>query len=573
MKKLLIAAAALAAAVAVFVALTVQPRRLRLAAASDGSVAGIIHVHTNRSDGSSGVDDIAAAAARTGLQFIVFTDHGDGTRTPDPPSYRSGVLCLDGVEISTTGGHYIALDLPAAPYPLGGDARDVVEDVRRLGGFGIVAHPDSPKPELQWHEWEAPFDAIEMVNPDTGWRVHARQPGWRSKVRLLASLVDYPFRPAETITGLLSEDTTLAARWASLARERRVVTLGGADAHARLALRNGDPEDTSIALPLPGYGPAFQVLSVRIHPDRPLSGNATADGSTMLRAIRAGRVHTTIDGIAGPGSLTFTATSASGIADQGDAIEARGPMTLRVRTNAPPPFTTTLRNGVEIVSGGHHEPDFTVTVSDVPAVYWVETRASGRRSPDIVWMRSNPIYVRHASSFTGPPAPRVTGSRPIFDGAAADGWTVEHDPTSVAALDLAPAIGGNELRLRFGLSNQVTPAPAVALAFSTPAGIAGFDRLTVRARAERPMRVSVQLRAPRQGRDPDRWQRSVFLDVADGDRTVTFADFRPVGDDQATVPPFEAVRSIMFVVDPVNTRRGTSSRFWIRQAVLERIRE
>ena len=34
-------------------------------------------------------------AARAGLKFIVFTDHGDATRTPDPPAYRSGVLCID----------------------------------------------------------------------------------------------------------------------------------------------------------------------------------------------------------------------------------------------------------------------------------------------------------------------------------------------------------------------------------------------------------------------------------------------------------------------------------------------
>ena len=89
------------------------------------------------------------------------------------------MLCLDGVEISTTGGHYIALDMPAAPYPLGGEARDVVEDVRRLGGFGIAAHPDSPKPELRWREWDAPFDGIEILNLDTSWRLWAEQAGDR----------------------------------------------------------------------------------------------------------------------------------------------------------------------------------------------------------------------------------------------------------------------------------------------------------------------------------------------------------------------------------------------------------
>src|SRR5437762_14056821 len=149
MKRLAILTAALAAAVAVFVGVTLPPAHLALAAAPDGTVRGILHVHTNRSDGRSAPDEIAAIAARVGLQFVVFTDHGDATRAPDAPAYRSGVLCLDGVEISTTGGHYAAVGLPAAPYPLGGEARDVVDDVRRLGGFGIVAHPDSPKAELR----------------------------------------------------------------------------------------------------------------------------------------------------------------------------------------------------------------------------------------------------------------------------------------------------------------------------------------------------------------------------------------------------------------------------------------
>ena len=108
------------------------------------TVRGSVHVHTFRSDGTGTVDDVAAAARRAGLQFVVLTDHGDGTRDPDPPAYRSGVLVIDAVEISTMGGHYVALGLARAPYRLAGEPRYVVEDVARLGGFGIVAHPDSP---------------------------------------------------------------------------------------------------------------------------------------------------------------------------------------------------------------------------------------------------------------------------------------------------------------------------------------------------------------------------------------------------------------------------------------------
>src|SRR5882672_4540955 len=184
--------AALVAAVAVYVGVTIPPRPIRLAAPTDGSIPGVIHVHTSRSDGLGEPDAIAAAAARAGLKFLIFTDHGDATRKPDPPQYRSGVLCLDGVEISTNGGHYVAIDMPASPYPLGGEARDVVDDVRRLGGFGIAAHPDSPKLQLRWTEWNAPFDGIELLNPDTGWRLWAQEAGgtapWAARRRLLSAL-------------------------------------------------------------------------------------------------------------------------------------------------------------------------------------------------------------------------------------------------------------------------------------------------------------------------------------------------------------------------------------------------
>ena len=198
-------AAVLVAAVTAFVTSTLPPKHLSLAdPAPDDAIAGVIHVHSIRSDGRGTPDEIAEAAAQAGLKFVVITDHGDATRTPEPPAYRHGVLCLDAVEISTSGGHYIALDMPASPYPLGGEARDVVEDVKRLGGFGIVAHPDSPKDELRWREWTAPFDAVEIVNLDTAWRQRAAGPSWRQKLDLAARLFSYPIRPEESIASLVA---------------------------------------------------------------------------------------------------------------------------------------------------------------------------------------------------------------------------------------------------------------------------------------------------------------------------------------------------------------------------------
>src|SRR5574341_1149335 len=108
-QKALLIATAFVAVVGSLVVFSLPPKRVALSTSTPGSAttaAGVFHVHTSRSDGTGTPDEIAAAAAHAGLQFVIFTDHGNGTRAPDRPQYRHGVLCLDAVEISTAEGHY-----------------------------------------------------------------------------------------------------------------------------------------------------------------------------------------------------------------------------------------------------------------------------------------------------------------------------------------------------------------------------------------------------------------------------------------------------------------------------------
>jgi predicted metal-dependent phosphoesterase TrpH len=570
--KLFVAAATLAAAVALVVGFTAPPRPLRLSPPADGTIAGIIHVHTNRSDGLSAPGDIAAAAARAGLKFLVFTDHGDATRKPDPPQYRSGVLCLDGIEISTTGGHYVAIDMPASPYPLAGEPRDVVEDVRRLGGFGIAAHPDSPKPQLKWRGWQTMFDGIELLNPDTAWRVWMEQAAsgeakWAARRKLFATLLDYPFRSAEVMASLIPPSRAVDD-WEAQTRRRRVVAIAGADAHAKIAPRSADPGDSRFALPFPSYASSFRVLSVHVNTDRPFTGNAAADAPTLMRAIRAGHLYTAVDAVATPPSFEFTATSDRGTVHEGDELGAGAPVTLRVRSNAPAGFTTLVWRGSTMLSGDRHEQDFSVGSTDEPAVYWVEIRATGQPNP-LTWIRSNPIYVRGAEPPARPaPRPPAGETRALFDGSTAGGWRVEHDPTSVAATEPVAGVGGGELRFRFGLAGGPPGGQVAALVYDTPAGVAGFDRLRFSIRAEGPMRVSMQLR---DGSEPaGRWQRSIYVDSALQERTVFFDDLVAVANTASPRPDAAAIRSVLFVVDANNTKPGASGRLWVRQAALEK---
>ncbi len=143
MRRFLLFVLSLAVVMIVLVVALAPRARTRLSLDADArSVRGAIHVHTTVSDGAGTPDEVARAAARAGLDFVVLTDHGDGTRLPAPPRYVDGVLVIDAVEISTTGGHYIALGLGQAPYRLAGEPRDVIEDVTRLGG---VRHRRAPR--------------------------------------------------------------------------------------------------------------------------------------------------------------------------------------------------------------------------------------------------------------------------------------------------------------------------------------------------------------------------------------------------------------------------------------------
>lgn len=563
MKRAVLVTAALVAAVAVW-GLVLPPRRIVLASAwDDGSVHGIVHVHSRASDGRGTLDEIAAAAAQAHLQFVIVTDHGDATREPGPPSYRSGVLLLDAVEISTRGGHYVALGLPQAPYALGGDAADVVEDVRRLGGFGIAAHPDSPKPELRWRDWSTPVDGVELINPDTSWRVHAFAGGVGSKWLLLRALLAYPVRPTESIAQLFTDNQPLRATWMNTAATRTVVALAGADAHAKLTLRDTEPGDNSYSMPIPSYESSFASLSVHVVPARSFTGDAAGDAAALLSGLRLGHAYVAIDGWATPAAFTFSATRGEHVAGAGDTVAAGDPLRLQVRSNAPAGWQTSVWKGGERIAE-RAEPAFELPVSGDPAVYSVEVRKPGL-SGQPAWLTSNPIYVRAAlgSAAVAVRSDQFADTQSLFDGRTTAGWSWEADAVSQASVDVAPLVAGARVRLRYGLSGGAKMGQYAAAAVDTPRGVDGADAVRFLVRAERPMRISLQVRAEVPGSAPERWQRSVYFDASEAERIVRFDDMHPVGVTHSATPPKGGIRSIMFVVDTTNSLPGSSGRLWL----------
>jgi hypothetical protein len=300
-----------------------------------------------------------------------------------------------------------------------------------------------------------------------------------------------------------------------------------------------------------------------------LTGDAAADAAAIWKAIRGGQLHIAVDAWAFPPVFEFIATNRSGTAREGDLLAIGGPVSLRVRSNAPSGFVTTVWRGSEPVAE-RAARELTVEAPDGPAIYRVTIRDPNRPSAP-PWVVSNPIYV-HSPAPAAPVERRAPAATrlSLFDGHSTAGWSRESDSISVSAIDAVQMVTGMELRLRYGLAGGSAVGQYSGAAVETSRGVRDYDRIAFTIRAEHPMRVSIQVRAEVPNAPPERWQRSIYVDPTDSEQSVAFDDMRPVGATHSSRPIPDNVRAIMFIVDTTNSKPGASGRMWIKNVRLER---
>lgn len=510
-------------------------------------VPGVLHVHSRLSDGGGTAEDVARAAADAGLRFAVLTDHGDGTRPPEPPRYVHDVLLLDGVEVSTTAGHYIGLGLPASPFPLGGDPAGVVEDVHRMGGVGVAAHPTSSKPALAWPQLQLPFDGFEWLNLDSEWRDESRRAlawafgaYWFDGPRALASLLDRPVAALDALD--------------RIGATRRVAVVAGADAHAGIGVRDApEPLDPSaLRLPIPTYRAAFEVARQYVELDVPLSGHAVTDASRVLEAIRHGRTFTAVTSLAPLSAFSFTAQQGRTTAPMGSEIAlSDGLPTLTVTVAGPShQAVQLLQDGVVVRST---EASTLAYEAERPGVYRVEVQVGSLPgTPPVPWLVSNPIFVRAAL-----PKPEVDRPAPAtrFDLLGGAVWHVEGDGASTAALAASPG-GGADFTYSLATAAE-TVGPWVALVAELPTALKSeWGGFVLEARAHGPLRPTVQIRAAGESGRDWRWRRSFRLESTTATLTLRVSEFQRIGPEVPSLLPMHADH-VMLVVDSVNNMPGS----------------
>lgn len=187
--------------------------------------SGAIHIHTTDSDGTGTHKQIISIARQLGVDFLMFSDHMT-LKSLHREGWYGELLVVVGYEINDPDNknHYLAFGLketlPDSLY-----AKDYVQLVRKMGGFGIIAHPDEKRhlpdyPPYPWTEWGTDeFDGIEIWNHISSWLESINK--WNRFlffVKPRSSLT----RPTDNILLL----------WDRLNRTRRVVGVASLDAHA-----------------------------------------------------------------------------------------------------------------------------------------------------------------------------------------------------------------------------------------------------------------------------------------------------------------------------------------------------
>jgi hypothetical protein len=539
LRRIIQTTAALAAAVLGYSLVTLPAARIHISTPlPENVVVGAYHIHTTRSDGAGTPDEVAAAAAKAGVRFAILTDHDDATRPPDAPRYVNGVLLIDAVEISAVEGHVVALGLTGpAPYRLGGEGRDVIEDIHRLGGYAIIAHPDSPRLELRWRAANtngdlAGADGLEWLNADTEWRT-------RRWPQILNAVLHMPFRPAESIAQLLDRPTATMRRWDSMSRRRATLGLAAVDAHGVVAGL---------------YTGSFKSFTQAVILDGPLTHDAASDATRVLQALRSGRTFTVTTGIADPVLPSFTARDQTRTVSMGERLTApAGPVFIEAAIPA------ALGARVAIM---HHERPIAegmgrAEVSGAePGAYRVEAWLGTDRVP---WIVTNPIYVDPPKTDTAPSeSAQAPGTTPVTPSSVTmtlpygPEWAIEHGPSSSGAV----ANSGTGLQFQWTVGTVRPGDEFSALAHSIADATASFDRIEFTARAASPMRLSVQFRLPG-GRDGERWGRSVYIDTTPRPITVRMVDVVPQGFSATRRPVVARIKSVLFVVDTLNTAPGS----------------
>jgi hypothetical protein len=346
-----------------------------------------LHMHTYYSDGHASHGEIAQAAIQSGLDAVIVTDHNVLVEGPED-YYHQGdrkVLLLVGEEVHDQArdpqkNHLLVFGAQREMATYAHDPQLLLNMIRKTGGLAFLAHPFDPEapavnePDISWVDWQVQgYTGIEL------WNAFSE---FKSLLKTRLHAVIYAFAPERIAQGPATESLL---KWdVLLANGKRVVAIGGSDAHA-IPARLGPLRRTLFP-----YQFHFSGVNTHVFTPSPLSGDAAHDRRMIYDALNNGRAFVGYDLPAPTRGFRFTASGKETAAWMGEEISVGDGITMQIRLPRPSECRL-LKYGKLVKSWDKRETCLHITTE--PGVYRVEVYIH-YRGKKRGWIFSNPIYVR-----------------------------------------------------------------------------------------------------------------------------------------------------------------------------------
>ncbi len=342
---------------------------------------GAIHMHSEFSDGSGNAGKIAEIANEVGLDYIVLTDHNT-LRALDEgyEKWYGNTLMLVGCELNDkiNKNHYLAMNINKA-YSTRQSAKDYIRKVKEDGGIGFIAHPHEERssmkehPPYPWTDWDVDgFTGIEIWNHMSEWMEGlTEQNKYNHFIHPLKSIIAPPKKTLE--------------KWDDLNKKRKVVGIGGIDAHAHKLNVFGFVE-----VEIFPYKVLFQSIRTHVLTEKRIRGkNCSIDDSKRIiyNSLEQGRCFISNSYHGSAKGFKFFAQKGNEVFQMGDSVKCDKNIKLKVALPNKHGLIKLIHNGKEISKVENNEADFFVKKN---GQYRVEVYLN-----DKAWIFSNHIRIEN----------------------------------------------------------------------------------------------------------------------------------------------------------------------------------
>ncbi len=340
-------------------------------------LVGNMHIHSVYSDGTATHREIAEAAARAGLDWIIVTDHN--IWVSGVAGYYDNVLLLVGEEVHDCrrvpqANHLLVYGADCELAPLAADPQAVIDAANQRGALTFLAHPVEYASRVAGED-ALGWDTFDMTGY-TGIEMWNYMSEFKARIPTKLHALWYAYFPTAGIRGPFKPALELWDRM--LAAGQRVAGIGGADAHGN-TYSMGPLRRTIFP-----YDYLFCAVNTHILAERALTGDMATDQTTIFEALRGGCAWVGCDVLGSTCGFQFEARSGTEQATMGNELRRAGAATFEA--------TTPLPGDIQLVCDGH-----VVTrssgrkckfLSARPGAYRVQVYRKGKG-----WIFSNPILV------------------------------------------------------------------------------------------------------------------------------------------------------------------------------------